>query len=246
MRKNKKEVPVAQRFSAFLVFSLVDINGGSSSRGGASSEQICRLEFDICAGERCPKATENFRQLVSGAVTVGEKRNSRQATYKGTYVLRATNDMLQLGDTAYSADGKAQDTIYGTLIEDEAMGVVPHRFGTLTLANSGPNSGGSQFCVIANEEVEALPHLDSRHVSLGFLKGGEEAREQLRKLHDVCCGLVLDRTGVMPRGSAAGGATAAAASSTSGAAAPDAAAAAAIAGSGVYVVLSDCGIVAEQ
>jgi peptidylprolyl isomerase len=166
MKRSKKDVPVAQRFTAFLVFTLVD---GAASPA-PTSEPICRLEFDICAGEKCPKATENFRQLVSGSVTVGEKRNSRQATYKGTAVLRTTNDIVQLGDTANSADGKTQDTIYGALIDDEACGVVPHRFGTLTLCNSGKNTNGSQFAIIANDDVPALPHLDKSYVSLGYLR----------------------------------------------------------------------------
>lgn len=198
MRKGKKEVPVVTRFTAFFDFALVDNTNQQQQR-------ICRLEFEIISGEQCPKATENFRQLTSGGVTVGEKKSARQASYKGTRLLRCTPEMIQLGDTvpiasllaasssanpvvagtsttaaggqqqskpdntssarnqqaqaekdaasAILLEGKSQDTIFGTLIEDEAFGVVPHRFGTLTLCNSGPNTNGSQFAIIVGGEA---------------------------------------------------------------------------------------------
>ena len=79
------------------------------------------------------------------------------------------------------------------LIEDEAFGVVPHRFGTLTLCNSGPNTNGSQFSIIVGGEGQEnnnndhrntadddksevdpvttnFSFLDNRHISLGYLR----------------------------------------------------------------------------
>jgi cyclophilin family peptidyl-prolyl cis-trans isomerase len=231
MRRSKKDVPVVTRFSVFLAFALVD---GSASP--PTSRPVCRLEFDIVAGERCPKATENFRQLITGGATVGEKRSARTATYKGTRLLRCTEDenfrqlitggatvgekrsartatykgtrllrctedMIQCGDTANSADGKSQDTIFGAAIEDEALGVVPHAFGTLSLVNSGRGgTNGSQFAIVARECAPGeMPHLDARHVSLGFLKGGDEARQGLRSLHELAASLAVDAVGTLPR-----------------------------------------------
>lgn len=257
MRKNKKELPVVTRFTAFFEFALID------NANPTNNSRICRLEFEIISGEQCPKATENFRQLTGGSVLVGEKKSARQASYKGTRLLRCTPEMIQLGDTVPIAsilssatnannntsllsnsvagggssssplaasgvgaatapagkdnarnqqaqaerdainaaflEGKSQDTIYGTLIEDEAFGLVPHRFGTLTLCNSGPNSNGSQFAIIvggeglppnlqngssgaassdcivnAKNEIDPVAtnfsFLDNRHVSLGYLR----------------------------------------------------------------------------
>ena len=217
-RANKKDVPIVTQCVAFFEFSLVH-GGSSGAAAGARSEAVCRLEFDMCVLERCPKASDNFRQLASGTASVGEKRGARVATYKGTRLLRCTPEAIQCGDVSGSADGKSQDTVFGgALIEDEACGAVPHTFGTLSLANSGRNTNGSQFFIVATEQCASLPHLDARHVSLGALKGGDAARQGLRRLHELAASLVTDRTGKL--------------------------AAAADAGAGDYIVISDCGIVA--
>lgn len=234
MPAKKKDVQVVTRFTAFFDFALITTSDSNNNSDATNAQPICRLEFDIVAGEKCPKATENFRQLTAGVVTVGEKRAARQATYKGARLLRCTPEMIQLGDTTLNqsnpvnGDGKCQDTVFGTLIEDEAFGVVPHTFGTLSLCNSGPNSNGSQFGIIigggpTEDETEngnfgasasasnsnnssggsSLSHLDSRHVSLGFLRENDNPAsssnnnnvEALLKLKQVASSLVADRTG---------------------------------------------------
>ena len=118
-----------------------------------------------------PRTCENFKQLCNG-VMVGDKKNPKTATYKGSRFLRLTAEGLQGGDALNRDDGKGQESIYGPSFEDEALGVIPHKFGTLSMCNSGPNTNGCQFfiCLAAN----GASFLDSKHVSFGRLVDGAD------------------------------------------------------------------------
>jgi cyclophilin family peptidyl-prolyl cis-trans isomerase len=131
---------------------------------------IDRLVFEL-ATDVLPRTCENFKQFCAG-VMVGDKKNQRMATYKGSRFLRVTPEGLQGGDALNRDDGKGQESIYGPTFEDEALGVIPHRFGTLSMCNSGPNTNGCQFFVCLAQH--GAPHLDSRHVSFGKLVEGAD------------------------------------------------------------------------
>ena len=58
----------------------------------------------------------------------------------------------------------------GYTIDDEANGL-KHVAGTLSMANSGPNTGGSQFFIVQWEQ----PHLDGKHTVFGMVEKGLDA-----------------------------------------------------------------------
>ena len=135
-----------------------------------------RLVFELLS-DVVPRTAENFRQFACNTATVGDKKATRVVGYKGTKLLRWTQDFVQMGDVSGRDDGKGQESIHGhPTFDDEPFGAVPHKFGTLTMCNSGPNSNGSQFAIIA--APEPLPHLDGRHVAFGYF-----GAKQLRGRH---------------------------------------------------------------
>lgn len=135
-----------------------------------------RLEFEL-SSDVLPRSCENFRQLCV-STTVGDKKNPKSATYVGTKFIRVNDTIIQGGDVTGRDDMKGQESIYGAAFDDEALGVVPHTFGVLSMVNSGPNTNGSQFFVC----LQDAQYLDKRCVSIGKLVSGEQT---LRDLHDI-------------------------------------------------------------
>jgi cyclophilin family peptidyl-prolyl cis-trans isomerase len=62
----------------------------------------------------------------------------------------------------------------GWAIADEASGI-PHARGVLSMANAGPNTGGSQFFIV----VADAPHLDGRHTTFGRVVAGMDVVDRI-------------------------------------------------------------------
>jgi len=121
--------------------------------------------------------------------------------YVNTPFHRVIKDfMLQGGDIVHQ-DGTGTYSIYGgegTTFEDEAFVLKHDRAGTLSMANSGPNTNGSQFFIT----TRATSHLDGKHVVFGHVVQGIEfvhdiEREMtdandspIRKCYILNCGVI--------------------------------------------------------
>jgi len=106
--------------------------------------------------DHAPKTCKNMVELV------------KKGYYDGTVFHRIIKDfMIQGGDP--TGTGRGGESIYGKNFADELSKELKHTgAGILSMANSGPNTNGSQFFV----SLAPCPWLDGKHTIFGrVLKG---------------------------------------------------------------------------
>ena len=92
--------------------------------------------------DQAPKTVKNFVEL------------AKQGYYKGVIFHRVIPDfMIQGGDP--TGTGAGGESIYGQAVEDEFSEELFNFKGALSMANAGPNTNGSQFFIVTNENVPA-------------------------------------------------------------------------------------------
>ncbi|EME89524.1 uncharacterized protein MYCFIDRAFT_150142 [Pseudocercospora fijiensis CIRAD86] len=106
--------------------------------------------------QHAPKTCQNFKTLAS--------RNY----YNNTIFHRIISDfMIQGGDP--TGTGRGGESIWGEKFEDEIRGDLKHTgAGILSMANSGPNTNGSQFFIT----LAPTPWLDGKHTIFGRVQSG--------------------------------------------------------------------------
>uniref|UniRef100_A0A0P4WRK9 Peptidyl-prolyl cis-trans isomerase n=1 Tax=Scylla olivacea TaxID=85551 RepID=A0A0P4WRK9_SCYOL len=116
--------------------------------------------------EQCPKTCENFLALCASGYYNG---NLFHRNIKGF--------MIQTGDP--TGTGKGGQSIWGKKFEDEVRDDLKHSTrGTVSMANSGPNSNGSQFFISYCPQ----PHLDLKYTVFGKVIDGLDVVDELEKL----------------------------------------------------------------
>jgi len=135
---------------------------------------VCRL-FD----KEAPKTVANFVELAEGKrewthPSTGKK--SKDRLYDGTIFHRVIPDfMVQGGDPQGTGTGDP-----GYKFEDETKGS-PHKFdkpGKLAMANSGPNTNGSQFFIT----VTSTTWLTGKHTIFGEVVEGQDVVNKITTL----------------------------------------------------------------
>jgi peptidyl-prolyl cis-trans isomerase A (cyclophilin A) len=128
--------------------------------------------------ERAPRTVENFVGLATGEKEWKDPETGEERTdslYEGTVFHRVIDDfMIQGGDPEGTGRGgpgyQFDDEFHDELRHDSA--------GKLSMANSGPNTNGSQFFIT----LDAQPHLDDRHAVFGEVVEGMDVVEEIGSL----------------------------------------------------------------
>jgi len=115
--------------------------------------------------DECPKTCENFTT------------HSRNGYYDNLIFHRVIKGfMLQTGDPL--GDGTGGVSIWGKEFEDEISRDLRHdRPYTLSMANAGPNTNGSQFFIT----TVATPWLDGKHTEFGRVTKGADVVHTIEK-----------------------------------------------------------------
>ena len=135
-------------------------------------EAVGRLEFELFA-DQVPKTAENFRALCTGEK--GKGKSGKNLHFLNNAFHRIIPKFMAQGGDFTAGNGTGGESIYGLKFKDENFNVKHTTPGLLSMANSGPNTNGSQFFLT----FVKCPWLDRKHVVFGKVIKGQELLKKI-------------------------------------------------------------------
>jgi cyclophilin family peptidyl-prolyl cis-trans isomerase len=142
---------------------------------------ICELEY-----KKTPMTVANFVGLIEGNFEAAGKKFTKPY-YDGIKFHRVIdNFMVQGGDPTGTGSGNP-----GYRFPDEFVADLKHTgSGILSMANSGPNTNGSQFFITH----KATPWLDGKHTVFGHVVQGQDVVDAIAQ-NDIMESVTVQRIG---------------------------------------------------
>uniref|UniRef100_A0A7S0S8I4 peptidylprolyl isomerase n=1 Tax=Mantoniella antarctica TaxID=81844 RepID=A0A7S0S8I4_9CHLO len=124
--------------------------------------------------DAAPKTSENFRALCTGEKGAG-RTTGAPLHYRGCPVHRVVPGFCIQGGDFSKKDGTGGESIYGGKFPDENFALFHTSAGTLSMANAGPGTNGSQFFIT----LKATPFLNGKHTVFGKVVSGMEVVREI-------------------------------------------------------------------